>query len=332
MESAFLPADWRHAFITPIFKKFDRCNPSNYRPISLTCSLCKVMESVIKDQMLSYLLTNSIITKSQHAFISKHSTTTNLLETIKDWSIELNCSNSVDTVYIDFAKAFDSISFNKLLYKLNYYGITGFLLNWIFSFLHNRTQCVAIDNTYSSVCDVLSGVPQGSVLGPMLFLLFINDIEYCNFNNSCVFKMFADDLKLYTTISGNLTSDILQKTLDAIYSWSVKWQLSINITKCSVLRLSNKTNNTANCQYFINGQCLSSATTVSDLGIITDNRLSFINHINDISSKAMQRVGVLFKGFVSRDLTLMRTAFVTYIRPILEYSSSVWSPTKKISH
>jgi hypothetical protein len=329
-ESGFLPVDWRRAYIAPIYKKSERTDPSNYRPIALTSSVCKLMETIIKDQLLSYLISNSIITKCQHAFLARHSTATNLLETVNDWSVELNSSNCIDSIYIDFSRAFDSISFSKLLFKLEFYGIKGRLLAWISCFLLNRSQCVVIENTFSSVSDVLSGVPQGSVLGPILFLIFINDIVSCNVNNYCVFKMFADDLKLYTVVSTNLSSNRLQNVLNEIFTWSQAWQLSINISKCAILRVDNSRHpNTMAHRYSINGQYLNTPKTVSDLGVTVDPKLSFIDHINDISSRATQRVGILFRGFFSRNLKLMRFAFVSYIRPLLEYNSSVWNPTQK---
>jgi len=332
-DHGYLPPVWLQAYITPVFKKGDVSDPYNYRPIALTCIMCKLMEFTIKEHLLSYLLTKNLISKQQHAFIIKHSTTTNLLECIYDWSIALNNRNSVDIIYIDFKRAFDSIVYSKLLYKLQCYGICGKLLSWISAFLNNRSQSVVVGNTSSVYIDVISGVPQGSVLGPILFILYINDIDaVCQSNTKL--KLFADDLKLYSIVEiDNLSSSsvTLQQSLENVYRWANEWQFSINVSKTNVLSLSNKqSTGTSSCRpYSIDNINLSYSNPVSDLGIIVDSCLTFKDHINHIVSKSLQRSGVLFRGFVSRDLSLMKKAFIIYIRPILEYNSCTWNPSQK---
>jgi hypothetical protein len=288
------------------------------------------MEYIIKEQLLSYLLNRNLISKQQHAFIIKHSTVTNLLECIHDWSIALNDGNSVDVIYIDFKRAFDSIVHSKLLYKLQCYGICGKLLSWIAAFLNGRSQSVVVENINSTYINVLSGVPQGSVLGPILFILFINDID--SVCQSCTkLKLFADDLKLYSVVKLNLSSNTvsLQQSLDAVCSWANEWQFSINVNKTNVITLCNKPCSSSCRSYVINNINLPYCNPIPDLGIMVDSSLSFKDHINNIVSKSMQRSGILFRGFISRDLSLMRKAFVTYIRPILEYNSNVWNPSHK---
>jgi Reverse transcriptase (RNA-dependent DNA polymerase) len=268
MEFSYLPPDWLRAYITPVFKKGDPSCPLNYRPIALTCTICKIMEVIIKDQLLNYLLRHSLISKHQHGFLIKHSTTTNLLESTQDWIVSFTSCSNVDVAYIDFSRAFDSIVFNKLLAKLEHYGITGKLLHFISAFIHDREQCVVLNNCFSSVTSVLSGVPQGSVLGPILFLIFINDVS-----STCIgqakLKLFADDVKLYSSFNVDVFNcDELQQSLDLLSSWAKSWQLNINISKCTVLSIHHKSKSISPHPYFINGSQLTNSSSVTDLGIL----------------------------------------------------------------
>lgn len=317
-----LPPVWRQAFITTIYKKGDSSLSSNYRPISLTCTMCKLMESIIKDQLLNFLLLKGLISKQQHAFIKKHSTVTNLLECTHDWEVALHGGHSVDIIYIDCKRAFDSVVYSKLIFKLNQFGISGKLLYWISAFLTERSQCVVVEHCYSSWTPVLSGVPQGSVLGPILFILFIDDIGMvCS--GTVTHKLFADDLKLFSVINTSQDHISLQSTLDRLHEWCGIWQLTINSSKCYSLHLGK--NNVQNT-YFINGCQIAASQVVTDLGVEIDADLNFDAHINKIVGKAYARLGVLFKGFASRDIQMLKRAYVTYVRPLLEYASSVWSP------
>jgi ribonucleases P/MRP protein subunit RPP40 len=199
--------------------------------------------------------------------------------------------------------------------------------------LSNRTQRVCVENCYSNELIVKSGVPQGSVLGPILFLLFINDIDrVCNSNSTI--KLFADDLKIYSIfdISAMYNSSInyLQETINSVCLWADEWQLPINIRKCSALIIHKHSSLSAlNPSYSINGVVLQFVDLATDLGVLIDDRLSYKSHINSIVSKALKRIGILFRGFLCRDVLFLRKAFVTYIRPVVEYCSVVWSPCFK---
>lgn len=321
-DDGYLPPIWRQAYITAIHKKGDSTLPSNYRPVSLTCTACKIMESVIKDQLMSYLLVKGLISKQQHGFIKKHSTATNLLECTHDWTVAMHGHKSVDAIYIDFSRAFDSVVHSKLIFKLSSYGIAGTLLQWIQAFLSCRSQCVVLEHCFSDWLPVLSGVPQGSVLGPILFILFINDIaDICQ--GTISHKLFADDLKLYSTIESDCDRASLQKALERLEQWCSDWQLSVNVNKCHTLHMGKQ--NPTYC-YFLNARKIDATDDVLDLGVNVDCELNFDVHINRIVGKAYSRIGVLFKGFSSRNIVMLKQAYLTYIRPILEYASSVWSP------
>lgn len=324
-----LPQCWKSAHVIPVYKKGCAADPNNYRPISLTSTCCKVMERVLNREIVKYLLAHNLITTQQHGFIHKRSACTNLLESVYDWSVNLELRKKSDVIYFDFKKAFDSVTHDKLITKMQAYGFTGNLLHWLQQFLSDRSQIVKIDSSYSSPCRVSSGVIQGSVLGPTLFLLFINDIAdlFSDLDVTC--KLFADDLKLYSKCDQN-GSDDLPVAIDRLCNWCTTWQLSIAINKCSVCSIRNANlYNNINYNYSLSGNIILTCDTVRDLGIEIDSSLKFDKHISLIVHKAMTRCKLILKSFLSKDPTLLLRAFNTYVRPILEYCSPVWSPHYK---
>jgi hypothetical protein len=326
--SGQIPDEWKRAIVKPIFKKGSSSDPNNYRPISLTSIFCKIFESCIKLQLLSYLKTNSFISVHQHGFLSKHSTTTNLLESLNDWTNSLDHSSFVKVVYTDFAKAFDVVSSTKLIYKLeNQYGIRGKLLSCFKSFITGRIQCVSVGSSKSSFLPLISGVPQGSVLGPFLFLLFINDLpEICD--SGFKGKLFADDAKLYNCNDYRLDPESVQHTLDKLFEWSKNWQLNLSVYKCGSLLLKGSSSFEDEHELLLDNERLNVLDEISDLGVIVDNHLTYSSHIDNIVSKANQRIFLIFKAFQSRDVSLFVFAFKTYVLPILDYCSSIWYPHK----
>ena len=200
-----VPIQWLSAIVVPIHKSGPTSDPNNYRPISLTSACCRAMERIINKEILNHLLKYNLISHHQHGFIKRRSTCTNLLESLSDWSLNMQSKRITDVVYFDFKKAFDSVSHNKLLAKIAAYGISGYLYQWIVDFLTNRKQAVRVENVLSGFLTVISGVPQGSVLGPTLFLLFINDVCDVFGDLTDVCKLYADNVKLYTTYDLNET-------------------------------------------------------------------------------------------------------------------------------
>jgi len=320
-----IPAAWSHAIVTPVFKSGPASSVSNYRPISLTCVASKLMERVVSSSMLTYLRQHGVISRQQHGFLSGRSTSSNLLETLNDWTLSINDKKSVGAVYIDYAKAFDSVCHAKLITKLAGYGIGGQLLKWIECFLHCRTQQTRVGHTLSSSLELTSGVVQGSVIGPLLFVLFTNDVAKLFNCNNCTCKLFADDLKLYSVLETDSDCDALQNKLSELCDWSDKWQLTVSIKKCNMIYVGSSSFRPA-VDFNLRGNILPVVNSCRDLGIIVDSNLTFNAHINQVVSRAFIRANLIHKCFMSRSVINLKRAFVVYVRPLLEYASCVWSP------
>ena len=226
---------------------------------------------------------------------------------------------------MDFQRAFDSLSHNKLIHKLISYGISGNLLYWIQSFLTNRTQIVRVGNHLSNPCPVSSGVPQGSVLGPILFILFINDVTD-SFHDSVFAQLFADDIKIYTTLTHPSDYASFQNHLDLIHTWSSAWQLPISHSKCNVFEIGKRFQPVNNYTFNISSIPLISFQSTSDLGITIFNTVSFNNHVPCIIFRANQRSHLIHRCFLSKNATSLLRAYKVYVHPLLEYITRAWSP------
>ena len=323
------PSDWRSANVTPIHKKGDKTNPSNYRPVSLTSQVCKLMESIVRKHLVEHLTENNILRDEQHGFREGRSCLTNLLETLEHWTEIINEGDGIDVAYLDFRKAFDLVSHRHLIYKMSKYGITGQILKWIESFLHQRTQRVVVRGTMSEVFPVTSGVPQGSVLGPVLFLIFINDLPL---EMLSPLSLFADDSKLFARIlaenrkritriiNGN---EILQRDLNTIREWAIKWKMEFNVDKCKIMHLGKKN---PKHTYNMGGSELTVTREERDLGVLIDDQLNFDKHIRGIVNKANRMLGMIKIGFACLDKEMFMNLYPVLVRPLIEYCVQVWSP------
>ena len=328
MNSGSIPIKWKTAEVKPIFKKGDRSAAGNYRPVSLTSVVCKLFESFIRDALCSHLVTNNLLSPYQFGFCKGRSCVTQLLSTINNWFEFLDDNVPVDAIYLDFQKAFDTVPHKRLLCKLKGYGIDGNLLNWIGDFLSGRTQHVSINNQSSNKVSVSSGVPQGSVLGPSLFIYFINDLpDFCD----SLINIFADDTKVYTPISSPNDCCKLQNTINMLTDWSDKWLLKFNTSKCKVLHLGH--NNPTHNYLMRNGNDITTLCKTNcekDLGVHIDSKLNFNEHILNQVKKARCTAGVIHRNILNKTPNVMVPLYKSMVRPHLEYANTVWSPyTKK---
>jgi hypothetical protein len=236
INSGVLPSTWKKATVSPIYKKGRKQSPENYRPISLTSIPCKILESIIRDHILEHMINNNLLSDRQYGFVSKRSTTLQLLQVMEVWTQALDDRNEIEVAYMDFQKAFDKVPHHRLLHKLEHYGIRNPLLIWIERYLSGRHQSVVINGSMSSWYEVHSGIPQGSVLGPILFIIFINDLPQ---EITSHIYLFADDTKLFKAIATPIDQEEFQKDISQVATWTERWLLPLNGDKCSVMHLGN---------------------------------------------------------------------------------------------
>ena len=316
-----VPNDWKHANVTPIFKKGDKSDPGNYRPISLTSQICKVLESILRDNIVNHLNTHTLLLQSQHGFTKGKSCLTNLLLFLEDITKAIDEGKPLDVIYLDFAKAFDKVPHQRLLHKIESHGISGNVAAWIGEWLHDRKQTVVLNGENSRLQDVLSGVPQGSVLGPTLFLIFVNDIDTVI---SSHIQKFADDCKVYRSVPTAQDVDILQQDINNLCQWSKDWQMVFNVKKCKVLHMGH---NNAFHNYRMNGEELQSVPEETDLGIIVSNDLKPSKQCVSAVKKANMTLGMIKRHIVSRDKKTIIRLYKSLVRPKLEYCIQSWNPS-----
>ena len=320
-----LPASWKHSLIVPIFKKGSRHDPSNYRPVSLTSVPCKTLERVIAKELSSFFTENNILTEEQFGFRPGRSTEDQLIITYDEITKGLDAGHPVDLVMFDFAKAFDVVCHAILLEKLWSVGIQGKLISWLQDFLVDRSMRVLVKDTTSDTREVKSGVPQGSVLGPILFLLYINHIAS---NLTCSYKIFADDLKIFMKLENDgpqVSAEYLQRDIDTLHSTAGSWGLTMNLQKCAVLHYRRRFHVQVPIIYSLNGSTIPCVASYTDLGVIVDDQMKFHEHCMRTAGKAGGVVHNFLKSTRCRSSDFMLHVLETHIRPVLEYSSPVWN-------
>lgn len=321
LDTGTIPSDWTKANVTPLFKKGDKSNPANYRPISLTCVLCKLMEHIVASNITKHFQVNNILYHLQHGFRSKRSCETQLIGLVEDLSRNLIQGHQTDLILLDFSKAFDKVNHLKLLYKLHQHGIQNNTLQWVKSFLIGRRQSVLVNGEKSDEVPVTSGVPQGSVLGPLLFLLYINDLPE---NIISQVRLFADDTAIYITVNNN-RDQTLQEDLNRLQKWEHTWDMEFNPSKCTVINIT-RSKHPHKTSYTLHGQTLATVSDAKYLGVCITSDLSWNKHINQVTTTASQTLNFIKRNIPTKHHIIRQFAYKTLVRPQLEYCSSVWSP------
>ena len=322
LNSGKVPEDWISSIIIPIYKRNGKPSLSaSYRPINLTSCVSKIFERILYGKIMEFLLENDLISKSQHGFLSKRSTVTNLLTCTFDWVSFFNEKQALDIIYIDYEKAFDKVPHKKLLYKMRKLGFGGKIMSWIESFITKRRQCVRVKDSYSQFESVDSGVAQGTLLGPLLFILYLSDVTKVIENSELI--LYADDSKIYHKTNTNDDCNKLAQDLRKLENWCNEWQLSINYEKCEVLRIGK---NNLNCPYEM-GECtIPSKNFCRDLGVFIGKDIYYRHHYEILSRNCHYFCRKLKYSFTSRNVDFLIFMYRTYVLPKLDYASCVWSP------
>ena len=328
MSTGTVPSDWKKANVTPIFKKGSKYNPGNYRPVSLTSVLCKVMEGLIKEKVVDHLDDNELIFQTQHGFMPRKSCLTNLLDFLEKLSLQVDLGKAVDVLYLDFAKAFDKVPHCRLRKIMEAHGISGQVLHWIQNWLTGREQCVVLNGEVSDNQPVTSGVPQGSVLGPILFVIFINPLDLVIKEIVEILSKFADDTKTAMIVQDEEDAKQFQKLIDKLVKWAEDWQMEFNASKCKIMHVGrgNKKFNYTMGGYAPAGTILAKVEEEKDVGVIVASNLKPSKQCSTAARKANVIVGQMARAFSYRDKKTWIKIYTVYVRPVLEYSVQAWSP------
>lgn len=318
-----IPEDWKRAVICPLYKGGVRHDPGNYRPVSLTCILGKVMERLMAHRLRDHLEVNGFFSPQQHGFRSQRSCISNLLLARESWADAKSMRTGVDVIFVDFSKAFDKVSHDKLLSKLRVFGVCGSVLEWLADFLRGRSYAVRVASSVSSGRSVVSGVPQGSVLGPLLFLVHVNDLPTV-FESQCL--LYADDLKLWRNVASEDDRRVLQEDIDRLVRWSMEWDLPINLSKCVHLRIGRDHPATS---YLLSGVPLRTSTSEKDLGVLVSSSLKTRDHTLKCCSAARRMIGAVRRSFCHLSRGAFLELYSAHIRPRLEYGGPAVYPCTK---
>ncbi|KAL0881825.1 hypothetical protein ABMA27_001603 [Loxostege sticticalis] len=322
LTEGIVPSIWKTAFITPIHKKGPKNRVENYRPISKLCLFAKILEKIVYGQLYSAIKHDFL--QQQHGFLRGRSTTSNLLLCVDYLTQYMSIPSQVDIIYTDYSKCFDRIDHLVLLEKLKRIGIRGNLFRWFSSYVQNRCQTVVLSGYSSSPMCIPSGVPQGSLLGPLLFNIFINDISSCFIYSKIL--LYADDMKILHSVKNADDAHHLQDDLNRFQNYCILNKLDLNVSKCYVCSFTRKPTKLI-FNYTLLNLPLTRVDKIKDLGVIFDSKLLFDEHINNIVKKASRALGFVFRmSSEFKSVKTFKILYCSYVRSHLEYASQVWNP------
>ncbi|MCG7867669.1 MAG: hypothetical protein JAY74_15080 [Candidatus Thiodiazotropha taylori] len=316
------PSAWKKSLVLPVYKKDDKTHTSNYRPISLLSNVAKVMERIVFKKIHNFLLSNNIFYKYQSGFLPGHSTTYQLVDIFHHICQSFDEKQYSCMVFCDISKAFDRVWHSGLLFKLKQYGIDGAVLEWIGSYLSNRQQRVIINSSFSTFRNVTAGVPQGSVLGPLFFLIYVNDISE---HLLSLTRLFADDSSLYFSASNlNDLEGVINHDLAIISQWAKRWLVTFNPNKTEAMLFSFSLSQTEVPQLIFDNTSITFVDNHKHLGITLNNKGRWHDHIQNIIKSANKVICIMRRLKFTLSRAALNQIYLSYVRPILEYSSIVW--------